>query len=98
MDALAMRAGVCIVRFEPEPDRWLVTVTTIWPLAPDNYAATPSRTRHFADTESAIEAVAGELRRVLGASDVQGVELGIRAPRNDSAAMGSASMGTADSP
>jgi hypothetical protein len=89
MGALAMRAGVCIVRFEPQPDRWLVTVTTIWPLAPDNYAATPNRTRNFADSEAAIEAVAGELRRVLGPSDIQGVELSIRATRNDSASMGS---------
>jgi hypothetical protein len=84
VDALALRAGVCIVRFEPEPDRWLVTVTTIWPLAADNYTATPNRTQHFADPEAAIEAVSGELRRILRRPRDRDIDLRIWTTRDDS--------------
>lgn len=78
MAAPGMRSGVCIVRFEPEPDRWLISVTTIWPLAPDGYAAAPGTTAHFADPDAAIEALAGEIRRMIRDSAIRDVDLSIR--------------------
>ena len=69
----AQQAGVCVIRFEPEPDRLLVSVSVIWPLDDDNRPTGRERVRHFSDPEQAIAAVAEQLRQIFG-----------RSPRNPS--------------
>lgn len=79
-----MQAGVCIVRFEPEPDRWLISVTTVWPLGQDNRELSPGRVRHFTDPEQAIEAVAEQLRAAFRGDPFRRAEFGITSARRTS--------------
>jgi hypothetical protein len=59
-------AGICVVRFEAESGRWLVTVSTVYPLDEDNRSPGRERVRHYADPDQAIAAVTEFLTGVFG--------------------------------
>ena len=59
------RSGVCVVRFEPPPNRWLVTVTTTWPLTGEGRATGPTRVEHFTDLEAALALVVRTVRKAF---------------------------------
>jgi hypothetical protein len=58
MSAGTARAGVCIVRVEPQEDSLLITVTTNRALNRNLYSAIPEHVQKFSDPERALEAVA----------------------------------------
>jgi hypothetical protein len=58
MSAGTARAGVCIVRVEPQESSLLITVTTNRALNRNLYSATAEDVRKFSDVERALEAVA----------------------------------------
>lgn len=52
------KAGVCIVRVEPQGGYLLITVTTNRALNRDLHSATAEHVRRFSDPQRAMEAVA----------------------------------------
>jgi hypothetical protein len=62
----AQQAGVYIIRFEPEPDRWLVSVVVVRPLRPAAPETSRQRVQYFTDPEQAITAMAAQLREEFG--------------------------------
>jgi hypothetical protein len=62
MQARLPRAGVCIVRIEPQPEHLLITVSTSRNIADTVYPARSERVRQFADPDEALPYVAEFLR------------------------------------
>jgi hypothetical protein len=85
MTGRSPQSGVCIIRFEPEPDRWLVSVLLIWPLTHDNRMSAREKVRHFSDPEEAITAIDERLRKAFASSRIRDVKLCISNPIQPSA-------------
>lgn len=75
-----MHAGVCVIRFEAEPDRWLITMTVIFPLGDDNRELARERVQHFSDPERAIATITERLKKAFGTGRPNRVDVSVNSP------------------